>query len=59
MSIIKETQLAGIKATILEKLKEKDIEVKLAERSCDKWLLGHNMKEIGNISLTVSFDMTW
>ena len=55
--VIQEAQAADIKATILERLKEKGVENELSIQLYKKWLDGHNVKEIGNVGLTVSFDM--
>ena len=58
-AVIKEAQVNEIKATILERLEEKGIDKDIQIDLYHKWLEGHNVKQIGNVGLTVSFDMAW
>ena len=58
-AVIQEAQAEEIKATILEKLAEQGINEERAKKLYNKWLDDHNVKEIGNVGMIVSFDMAW
>ena len=49
-----------MRATILEIiLEDKGIEKELWMDLCKKWLNDHNVELIGNVGITVSFDIAW